>query len=64
MKHSNDFTMEHATILISLVCNLRCKLCSAFSPYHTDDKHPSEEHSKESLKRFFQIVSHVDKFNI
>ncbi len=64
MKHSNAFTMEHATILISLVCNLRCKLCSAFSPYHTDAKHPSEEHSKESLKRFFQIVSHVDKFTI
>lgn len=57
-------TMEHATILISLVCNLKCKLCSAFSPYYTDAKHPDLENEKEALRKFFHIVSYVDKFTI
>lgn len=56
--------MDHATILITLKCNLKCKLCSAYAPYYTDARHPALEDTKEALKRFFLIVSYVDKFTI
>ena len=56
--------MEHATILVTLVCNLRCKLCSAFAPYYTDSKHPAASQNIASLDRFFSLVSYVNKFTI
>lgn len=63
-RHTGGLEMKHATILITLMCNLKCKLCSAYSPYYKNSRHPSVEDVKEALKRFFQIVSHVDKFTI
>jgi len=58
------FVMPHATILITLVCNLKCRLCSAFSPYYTNSRHPSADSVKKSLERFFDITSYVEKFTI
>lgn len=61
---NNELIMEHATILITLRCNLKCKLCSAYAPYYTDIKDPTIYMVKGALSRFFSIVSHVDKFTI
>ena len=64
VSNSGELTMKHATILITLVCNLKCKHCSAFAPYYKDSKHPSVADVVNYLDRFFLLVSHVDKFTI
>lgn len=61
---SNELVMEHATMLVTLLCNLKCKLCSAYAPYYTNEKHPAPDVLEESLKRFFSIVAYVEKFTI
>lgn len=61
---NNIFTMKRAGILISLICNLNCKLCAAYSPYNTKTVFPSIEELKEYIHRYFTLVDHIELFTV
>ena len=49
---------------ITLRCNLKCKLCGAHSPYYANPYHPTLEELYRQLDSLFQVISHIDKFDI
>lgn len=59
---NTEFRMKRGGIIITYKCNLKCKLCAAYSPYYEKPPHFSYESLALSIDKFFSIVSHVDKF--
>jgi len=59
----DSFAMKRASIHINKTCNLKCRLCAAFQPYHKPCTYPVE-YLRESLKRYFKIVTFVEDFTI
>lgn len=49
---------------ITLRCNLKCKLCGAYSPYYTKPYHPTLEWLSQQIKDLFEIVNIIEKFDI
>ena len=60
----NSFYMERTAVTITLVCNLRCGLCSNYMPYYKQPNHFSVERLKNSFEQYFSIVTHVKKLTI
>lgn len=58
-----SFVMDKAGIALTTACSLNCKLCAAYAPYNAPEHYSLERH-KECLKRFFSIVTQVNKFTI
>ncbi len=56
--------VKNATILISLVCNLNCKLCAVSAPYRKDNKFETVGELIGYIDKFFSIVDYVDKFAV
>lgn len=57
--------MKHASMRITMACNLNCALCAAYAPYvTTTSAHFPFVHLKNSLAKFFEIVDYTDKFTI
>lgn len=56
------FVMERVGIAISLICNLKCKLCMVYSPYCTDTTFPDISEVKSWIKKYFDIVDYVKIF--
>ena len=56
--------VKNATILVSLVCNLNCKLCAVSAPYRKDNKFETVETLISYIDKFFSIVDYVDKFAV
>lgn len=60
----NMFKMDRVGIRMTNLCNLKCKLCGAYSPYTKDKVHISIENLNQSVDRYFNIVDYVGKFSI
>lgn len=56
--------MSNVSLVITLKCTLKCKLCTAFAPYYTNPPHFPFEMLKKSIIRYFDLVEYVDKFTI
>lgn len=56
--------MSNVSLVITLRCSLKCKLCTAFAPYYETPPHYSFETIKNSIDKYFEIVEYVDKFTI
>ena len=56
--------MKNVSLVITLRCSLKCKLCTAFAPYYDNPPHYSYEMLEKSINRYFEIVDKVDKFTI
>lgn len=60
----NKFIMKRAGLTVSLICNLSCRLCAAYSPYNTRRTFPSVEELLEYIRRYFNIVDYTELFTI
>lgn len=57
-------SMSNVSLVITLKCSLKCKLCTAFAPYYENVPHYSYEMLTKSIVKYFEIVERVDKFTI
>lgn len=60
----NSFQMKRCGIIITYRCNLKCKLCTAYSPYYDTPPHFEYEDLAKSIDKYFDLVSYVGKFTI
>jgi organic radical activating enzyme len=60
----NKFVMKRCGIIITYRCNLKCKLCTAYSPYYDIPPHFEYEDLAKSIDKYFDLVSYVGKFTI
>lgn len=60
----NKIKMTNMSLVVTLRCSLKCKLCTAFAPYYQEIPHYSYETLTTSVKKYFEIVEYVDKFTI
>lgn len=58
------FTMKRASLLISLNCNLKCKLCTVGSPYYSGKKFPELLELEDQIRALFEAVDLVEIFTI
>ncbi|MBD5116141.1 MAG: radical SAM protein [Ruminococcaceae bacterium] len=56
--------MSNVSLVITLRCSLKCKLCTAFAPYYKNPPHYPLEMLKKSVVKYFELVEYVDKFTI
>lgn len=59
----NIFTPK-VSFVVTLACNLKCKLCAAHSPYYSKPYHPSTEDLFSQVDRFFSLVSNAGYFTL
>ena len=64
MSNSGEIDLLSTSIMITEYCDLRCKLCLAYIPYYKEHKHTGIREIKKILKKYFQIVSTVDKMSV
>lgn len=57
-------SMSNVSLVITLRCSLKCKLCTAFAPYYKQAPHFSYETLTKSIVRYFELVERVEKFTI
>ncbi len=60
----NNLIIKHANMMLTLNCNLNCKLCSACIPYETSKKVLSLHELKAMMERFFEMTSFVEILDI
>lgn len=56
--------LTNASLVITLRCTLRCKLCTAQAPYYDVPPHYSFGTISTAIKNFFAIVDRLDKLTI
>lgn len=56
--------MKKTGLTVSLRCNLRCKLCSAYSPYFSNEPFCDVSKLMRYVRRYFEIVDRVELFSI
>lgn len=61
---SQPFNLKRTTILITLNCNLNCKLCGAYAPYYEKSGDPTVSQHMEYVKKLFEIVNRLELFTI
>lgn len=61
---NTELKMKRCGIIITYRCNLKCKLCTAYSPYYKKPPHFSYESLALSIDKYFSMVSFVDKFTV
>jgi len=58
------FNLKRTTILMTLNCNLNCKLCGAYASYYEKADDPSVSEQMSYIKKYFEIIDHVELFTI
>lgn len=61
---SNLLKCERTELTITHRCNLRCKLCGAYSPYYSPTPHWTYDYLVKSIERYFEIVDYVGKLTL
>ena len=56
--------LERVGLSITVRCNLKCKLCNAYSPYYTRENHYSFQCLSKTIMRYFEVVDMVEKFTV
>lgn len=60
----NRLHLTNTTLVITLKCNLKCKLCAVSAPYYTDINHYELDDLVATITKYFETVDFVDKFTI
>jgi molybdenum cofactor biosynthesis enzyme MoaA len=55
---------ERVGLYTNVSCNLKCKLCNAYSPYYAEKTYYSYECLSKLITKYFDVVDKVDKFTI
>ncbi|MEW6064001.1 MAG: radical SAM protein [Bacillota bacterium] len=55
---------ERTELTITHRCNLRCKLCGAYSPYYSPTPHWGYDDLAKSVIKYFEVVDYVEKFTL
>lgn len=58
----NKFNMERVGLMVTMACNLNCRLCGTYAPYRKGEQFFSATEQEAVIKRYFEIVSYVKKF--
>ena len=56
--------LTNTTLVITMRCNLKCKLCAVSVPYYEHPEHYSLEMLQHTVDRYFMAVDTVEKFTI
>jgi hypothetical protein len=56
--------MDQTGLVLTMACNLRCRLCSNYSPYYRQPAYYPMDYLREELRRYFSIVTHIKKLMI
>jgi organic radical activating enzyme len=56
--------MPSISLLATLKCNLKCRLCCVYSPFYKNPYHPEKEFLFKCIDRYFEVVDHVSLFTI
>lgn len=59
-----EIRVKNAAILVTLICNLNCKLCAVSAPYRKDNKFETVEELIGYVDKFFSVVDYADEFAI
>ncbi len=57
-------TMYQTGIVLTMACDLKCRLCSNYAPYYTHPEYYSIGFLKEMMARYFAVVPHVRKLMV
>lgn len=60
----NNFRLHRTLLVVSFVCNNRCKLCGVLSPYYEEPPHFTAEEICQTISSYFSVVTYVDKFTL
>ena len=65
MQNNNVFnSVKYIVLAVSTICNLKCKNCITFTPYHRNPQFFKVEQLKKDLERFFRVfgrpLEHLD----
>lgn len=52
------------SFVTTLKCNLKCKLCAAYSPRYENPYHPTVDALVSQIDRFFEVVTEVGYFTL
>lgn len=55
---------ERVGLYTTVRCNLKCKLCNAYSPYYSKEAHYSYECLSKTIMKYFEVVDSVEKFTV
>lgn len=58
-----ELIMKKAGIIVNSICTLKCKLCVTYTPYEQKPQNYPINDLQNTMDRYFQIVSYVDKFS-
>lgn len=61
---NNNLNLKRTTFAVSMICNLNCKLCAAYSPYMSKKSFPSLEKWLEYMRTYFSIIDNVEVISI
>ncbi len=61
---SETIRLERFCFLVTLKCNLKCRLCAERSPYYEKPYHPEFYQLTEQIDAAFSLIDHVGKFDI
>ncbi len=61
---SSKLVLHRSLLVVSFVCNNRCKLCGVLSPYYKRPEHFSAKELCTTIKAYFEVVSYVEKFTL
>ena len=53
--------MYQTGIVLTMACNLKCRLCSNYAPYYDRPELYSIDFLKEMMRRYFTVVPHIRK---
>jgi len=56
--------LTNTTLVVTLRCNLKCKLCAVSAPYYSNPPSYDLEILKKSIDRYFEAVDFIDKFTV
>lgn len=56
--------LSNTTLVVSLQCNLKCRLCAVSAPYYKEPPCYSVDMLKKSVDRYFEAVDYIDKFTV
>lgn len=61
---NEKFKLQRTLLVVSFVCNNRCKLCGVLSPYYEKPPHFTAEELCRTVSLYFNTVSYVEKFTL
>lgn len=59
-----EVRLTNTTLVVTLKCNLNCKLCAVSAPYYKNPPSYAIEDLKKSIDRYFEAVDYIEKFTV